>query len=85
CALGQIRIILAINVISTDTIDVQNVTSTNTIDIQNIISTNTIDIQNGIFIDSVTSLSILVSPPADNTTTATATSSTTFSRNTLVV
>ncbi|CAG8712355.1 516_t:CDS:2 [Dentiscutata erythropus] len=70
------------NVTSTDTIDVQNVTSTNTMDIQNIISTDTMDIQNGISTDSVTSSPI---PVSDNTTTATATSSTTSSRNTSAV
>ncbi|CAG8790040.1 26830_t:CDS:2, partial [Dentiscutata erythropus] len=62
-----------------------NVISTNTIDVQNVTSINTMDIQNGISTDSVTSSSIPVSPAADNTTTATATSLTTSSRNTSAV
>ncbi|CAG8658101.1 2194_t:CDS:2, partial [Cetraspora pellucida] len=32
CALGRIRIVLAMNITSTNTMDVQNITSTNTID-----------------------------------------------------
>ncbi|CAG8724028.1 5206_t:CDS:2 [Dentiscutata erythropus] len=73
------------NIISTDTMDVQNVTSTDTMDVQNVTSTNTMDIQNIISTDSVTSSPIPVSSATDNTTTATATSSTTSSRNILAV
>ncbi|CAG8786887.1 4318_t:CDS:1, partial [Gigaspora rosea] len=59
-ALGRIRIVIAMNVTSTDTINVQDIISTDTIDVQYIISA-----------DCVTSLPVPVSPAADNTTTAT--------------